>query len=140
MFYLGILANESDIFFQQNNALPHVSSKTRTWFTQKKIKLFPLPAQSPDLSPIENIWDVIQRQINERIHLPSNLEGLKLIVLVGKGPKANSQNFDHGHATEVIRGREVKRLPNKVLKVEITRLPRTTNKNKSNIRYHPFTD
>ena len=80
-FCLNILENHPKLVFQQDNAPPHVSGRTRSWFAKKNLKLFQWPAQSPDLSPIENIWDVIQRQINNRKELPSNLQELKSAVL-----------------------------------------------------------
>ena len=59
-FYLDLLNKQPDILFQQDNAPPHVSGKTRMWLSQRNVKLLTWPAQSPDISPIENIWYVIQ--------------------------------------------------------------------------------
>ena len=80
-FYLDLLNKQPDILFQQDNAPSHVSGETRMWLSLRNVKLLTWPAQSPDISPIENIWDVIQRQIHERTLLPSNLEELKSVIL-----------------------------------------------------------
>lgn len=65
-----------DIFFQQDNDPKHTSKDARAWFAQKCIKLLPWPAQSPDLNPIENVWDYLGRRISKREVQPSNTEEL----------------------------------------------------------------
>ena len=42
-------------------------SDTKAWISQEQVKMLPnWPAQSPDLSPIENLWDELQRQLRKR--------------------------------------------------------------------------
>ena len=44
---------------QQDNAPPHVSKLTATFF-KNKIKTLKWPPHSPDLSPIENVWKMLK--------------------------------------------------------------------------------
>ena len=47
--------------FQQDNACPHTAVVTQR--ALQNIDMLPWPARSPDLSPIEHVWDMIGRQL-----------------------------------------------------------------------------
>ena len=49
--------------FQQDKANIHTSNDTKAWFEAKKIEQMWWPARSPDLNPVENIWEIIVRRI-----------------------------------------------------------------------------
>ena len=51
--------------FQQDNAPIHVSKSTKTWLANEGIDLLPWPAKSPDLNPIENLWDLMDRKLRK---------------------------------------------------------------------------
>ncbi|MBN3278876.1 TCB1 transposase, partial [Polyodon spathula] len=55
---------------QQDNDPKHTSKSTSEWLKNKKFKVLGLPTQSPDLNPIENLWNVIKRKMDG--HKPSN--------------------------------------------------------------------
>jgi len=71
--YIGMLENDffnnvEDILpdgfvFQQDNAPPHSAKVTQDYLERKKIPLLEWPAQSPDLSPIENIWGIMTKKV-----------------------------------------------------------------------------
>lgn len=72
--YIQILDNSNTIqyianvwngncFFQQDNAPSHVSAYTRSELVRRFRFLLTWPAKSPDLSPIEQIWSWIKREL-----------------------------------------------------------------------------
>ena len=62
--------------FQQDNARPHVGPEARRWFRSHQVELLPnWPPRSPDLSPIENVWSIIQGEVDRRA--PLNVEDVK---------------------------------------------------------------
>jgi transposase len=63
-----IQAQANNVTFQQDNARPHVARVVRDYLTQPNVDLLPCPAVSPDCSPIEHVWDEIERRLR---HLPN---------------------------------------------------------------------
>ncbi|GFX18524.1 transposable element Tcb1 transposase [Trichonephila clavipes] len=49
--------------FQQDNALPHMTRIVQRFFVNPQIELLPWLARSPDLSPIENMWSMVDQQL-----------------------------------------------------------------------------
>ncbi len=64
--------------FQQDNAKPHTADITTAWLRSRRVRVLNWPACSPDLSPIENIWRIIKRKINQR--LPRTLQQLEIYI------------------------------------------------------------
>ncbi|SYW81732.1 putative transposase [Ustilago hordei] len=55
----------TDIMFQQDNDLKHMSKKTITWLESNSIKVMQWLAQLPDLNPIEHLWHHPKMQLSQ---------------------------------------------------------------------------
>jgi transposase len=58
----------------------------KTFLNQNHIRVLPWPALSPDLSPIEQLWDELCRRVRHRQNPPETLQELR-DVLVHEWPE-----------------------------------------------------
>lgn len=54
--YRGIL---KDVMFQQDNNPKHMSKVVKELFQHNLIEVLPQPAESHNLNPIENLWEIV---------------------------------------------------------------------------------
>jgi len=66
--------------FQQDNAPIHKSKMTMTFFENSEINVMKWPGQSPDLNPIEHLWDELERSIRKREPPPRNESELAVFL------------------------------------------------------------
>ena len=62
-------------WFLQDGARPHVARSVKRWLAEKKWKVIDWPGNSPDLNPIENLWNWMKGQLADS-HC-ANLDALK---------------------------------------------------------------
>jgi len=74
-----LFPQDQDWVFQQDNAPCHTSRVSRQWLQDHNVSVLPWPSQSPDMNPIENLWDLLGRAVQE--HKPSSKRELENILM-----------------------------------------------------------
>jgi DDE superfamily endonuclease len=70
-----------EFLFMHDNARPHVANVVQTYLRNHQIQTLPWPACSPDLNPIEHLWDKLGRAIKTRPNPPMTLEELEIALV-----------------------------------------------------------
>ena len=67
---------EGAFLFQHDNAPAHKAWSIQKWFVEISVEELNWPAQSPDLKPIEHLWDELERQLRARPNHPTSVHDL----------------------------------------------------------------
>lgn len=68
-----------DLLYMHDNARPHIGQRVTNWLADEQIRVLPCPPQSPDMNPIEHVWDMLQRRLTPfmlNIHNRRDFENL----------------------------------------------------------------
>ncbi|KAH0818446.1 hypothetical protein GEV33_004345 [Tenebrio molitor] len=69
-----------NFLFMDDNARPHKARIVVRYLEQVGIRLLPWPANSPDLNPIEHVWDFLGKRVRRRQLRPETLNGLRVAL------------------------------------------------------------
>ena len=73
--------SEYPLVFQQDNATLHKTAAVNEFFRENAIPILDWPPQSPDLSPIENMWNIMKMKMKALRPRPRTSKELKLACL-----------------------------------------------------------
>jgi hypothetical protein len=78
-------SNDAYIYVMQDNASPHKAFYTRDYmeklYGNMADYLFPWPANSLDMNPIDNIWRILKNRVYGRLPKPNTTTQLNLAIL-----------------------------------------------------------
>ncbi len=61
------------LMLQHDNAQPHVVRICTQFLEAENIPVLVWPSYSLDMSPIEHVWDPLDRRIRQRVPVPANI-------------------------------------------------------------------
>ncbi|UYV68105.1 hypothetical protein LAZ67_5003070, partial [Cordylochernes scorpioides] len=70
-----------NLIFMDDNARPHRARLVNEYLQSENIRRMDWPARSPDLNPIEHVWDALGRRIGARHPSPRTLVELRTALL-----------------------------------------------------------
>ncbi len=65
---------------QHDNAQPHVARICTQFLEAENIPVLAWSAYSPDMSPIEHVWDALDRRIRQHVPVPANIQQLRTAI------------------------------------------------------------
>jgi len=81
--FMATIYPSSDSYFKQNNEPCHKTRIISNWFVDhdNEFTVLKWPPHSPNLNPIEHLWDVVERELCAPDIHPTNLHQLQDAIL-----------------------------------------------------------
>ena len=71
---------KANVVFQHDNDPKHTAYATKLWLEKNKFSVLVWPPQSPDMNPIEHMWNELERCIRKRRNIPKSTNELWLAI------------------------------------------------------------
>ncbi len=75
-----LFIHDHHLMLQHDNAPPHVARIWTRFLEAENIPVLVWPAYSPDMSPIEHVWDALDRRIRQRVPVPVDIQQLHTAI------------------------------------------------------------
>ncbi len=72
--------HDHHLMLLHDNARPHVARICTQSLEAENIPVLAWPAYSPDMLPIEHVWDALDRRIRQRVPVPANIQQLRTAI------------------------------------------------------------
>ncbi len=72
--------HDHHLMLQHDNAWPHVARICTQFLEAENIPVLAWPAYSSDMSPIEHVWDALDRRIRQCVPVPANIQQLHTAI------------------------------------------------------------
>lgn len=70
-----------NFLLMHDNARPHTARCVETYLQEASVRKLQWPARSPDMNPIEHVWDMLKRQVKKGPNVPETLNDLKTALI-----------------------------------------------------------
>ena len=81
--------------FQHNNAQPHVARICTQFLEAENVPVLPWPAYAPGMSPIEHVWDALDRRVQQRVSVPATIQQIPTAIEWDNIPQATSNSLSN---------------------------------------------
>lgn len=94
--YVDFIGAEN-FLLMHDNARAHTAQSVESYLAEVGIRKLQWPARSPDMNPIEHVWDMLKRRVKTSPNPPQNLRALKLALVTAwdEIPQVEIKNIIH---------------------------------------------